>query len=178
MQPKQRYVLRAGILYNESLRLIAICFNTAVCTRCQSCRRTKPRRSSSETSLSMHYSLPGTKEKRMGRKKTTLPTDSSAAECTGCQTKSFDVFNRPWIDIYNSGSRKVNSAHWFTWPTQCLEIRCCCTGLRSCGLAYWLLKRSSCSDWQCCHKTSKTPGGCVDRDGAEVDLVFNSDRHW
>ena len=42
----------------------------------------------------MHYLQPDTKEKRMGRKKTTLPTDSSAAVCTGCQTKSFDVFNR------------------------------------------------------------------------------------
>ena len=106
----------------------------------------------------MHYSQPVTKEKRMGRKRTTLPTDSSAAECTGCQTKSFDVFNRPWSDIYNSGSRKVNSAHWFTRPTQCLEIRCCCTGLRSCGLAYWLPKRSSCSDWQCSHKTETFSG--------------------
>ena len=100
----------------------------------------------------MHYSQPGTEEKRMGRKRTTLSTDSSAAVCTGCQTKSVDVFNKPRSDIFNSGSRKVNSAHWFTRPTQCVEIRCCCTGLRSCGLGCCLPKGSSRSDWQCSHK--------------------------
>ena len=102
VQPKQHLVLRAGILYNESPSLLAICFNTTVCTRCHRCRRTKPQRSSVEASFSMHYSQPGTKEIRMGRKRTTLWTDSSAAVCTGCQTKSLDVFNRRRRDIFNS----------------------------------------------------------------------------
>ena len=47
-------------------------------------------RSSSEASFSLHYSQPGTKGKMMGRKRTTLSTDSSAAVCIGFQTKSFD----------------------------------------------------------------------------------------
>ena len=72
--------------------------------------------------------------------------------CTGCQTKSVDIFNRPLSDIFNLGSRKVKSAHWLTRPTQCVEIRCCCTGLGSCGLACCLPKGFSCSDWQCSHK--------------------------